>query len=252
MLTSGVCIQFTGGKDSTLLATLMAQQYRKVHLLTFQNSMIVDLEKVPVNVAKLKRMVGADVFEHSIISNEALMRRIYSSEWVRDLRKYHSYSANNICGPCRLAMVAHTIVHCLKHGITAVRDGANRTGFDLSQQVWSLEIIKNFYQEYGLQYDFALYQSSRNDIDLLKLGLAADPPQIFYRSQPLCKGGGEIHNIYLRCYFLPRYGREARRERDTEWLLDKVQICREYIAENAAANNLKPVEVDVGLGIKAD
>jgi hypothetical protein len=227
-----VCIQFTGGKDSTLLAALMAREYEKVFLLSFRNSMIVDLDKIPVNVGKLKNLMGEDKFEHTIMENEPLMRKIYSSHWRQDLQKYQSYSANNICGPCRLAMITHTIVYCLNHGIRAVRDGANRTGFDLSQQVWSLELIQAFYQEFGIDYDFALYKSSRNDIDLLKLGLAADPPIIFYRSQPLCKGGGEIHNIYLRCYFLPRFGREARREQDIQWLQDKLQICKEFIAEN--------------------
>ncbi|MFN2195358.1 MAG: hypothetical protein ACK2UW_04460 [Anaerolineales bacterium] len=225
-----VCIQFTGGKDSTLLAALMAREFAQVHLLTFRNPLIVNLELVSVNVGKLKQLYSEDKFQHQLLDNEALLRELYTGQWLRDLKKYNSYAANNVCSSCRLAMIAHTIRYCRQKGIREVRDGANRTGFDLSQQPWSLELIRQFYQEYGIHYDCQLLQASRNDIDLLKLGLEAQPPLYFYRSQPLCKGGGEIHNIYFRCYFLPRYGRQGRQQRDIEWLHDKLERCREYIA----------------------
>ena len=225
-----VCIQFTGGKDSTLLAALMARRFSRVHLLSFDNPLIVDLDKLPLNVGKLRLLCGEDKFEHTVIDNEGLLRQLYTGQWWQDLRTYKTYAANNVCGPCRLSMITHTILYCLQKGITFVRDGANRTGFDLSQQVWALDMLRMFYQEYDIDYDCSLYHASRNDVELLKLGLYAEEPQVLYRSQPLCRGGGEVHNIYLRCYFLPRYGREVRRKRDLEWLQDKLDLCREYIA----------------------
>lgn len=223
---------FTGGKDSTLLAALMASQFERVKLLSFRNPLIVDLDKASLNVGKLQQIYGEDKFEHTIINNERLLRQLYASHWLRDLRKYRTYAANNFCGACRLSMVTHTIIYCLRNEIASVRDGANRTGFDLSQQPWSLAILKRFYEEYDLDYDCLLYDVSRSDIELLKFGLYAEKPLIFYRSQPLCRGGGEVHNIYFRCYFLPLYGREARRTRDLEWLQDKLDLCREYISRN--------------------
>lgn len=232
MNNSSVCIQFTGGKDSTLLAAVSAQQYKNVHLLSFRNSLIVDLDKIPVNVQKLKDLFSENKFKHKIIDNENLLKKLYVGNWFRDIKKYKTYGANNVCSSCRLSMVTLTIIYCLKNDIHVVRDGANRTGFDLSQQTWSLEIIKNFYNEYQINYESTLHEASRNDIDLLKFGLNAENPTIFYRSQPLCKGGGEIHNIYFRCYFLPLYGGEKRRELDIEWLKDKLSICREYIQES--------------------
>lgn len=232
MKTSEVCIQFTGGKDSTLLAALMARRFTRVHLLSFCNPLIVDLDKIPLNVGKLQLLYGRDKFEHTVIDNEGLLRQLYTGRWLQDLRKYKTYAANNFCGPCRLSMITHTIMYCLQNEIAFVRDGANRTGFDLSQQVWALTMLKRFYREYKIDYDCTLYDASRNDIELLKLGLSAEKPLILYRSQPLCRGGGEVHNIYFRCYFLPLYGREARRKRDLEWLQDKLDLCREYISVN--------------------
>lgn len=233
MKTSEVCIQFTGGKDSTLLAALMAQQFERVHLISFQQPLIVDLDKVPVNFVKLQQLYGDDKFTHTILDNEGLLKQLYSGTWLRDIKKYKTYAANNFCSPCRLAMITHTIAFCLQNEIGCVRDGANTTGFDLSQQTWALDMLKGFYREYDIDYDCPLYTTSRNDVELLELGLSAENPVIFYRSQPLCKGGGEIHNLYFRCYFLPRYGRESRRQRDLEWLQDKFGYCRKFISENS-------------------
>lgn len=242
METSEVCIQFTGGKDSTLLAALMARQFERVHLLSFRHPLIVDLDKVPLNVGKLWLQYSKDKFLHTVIDNERLFRQLYAGHWLQDLWKYRTYAANNVCSACRLSMVVHTIIYCLRNEIAFVRDGANRTGFDLSQQVWALATLKRFYEEYNIDYDCPLYDTSRNDIELLKLGLSAEKPLILYRSQPLCRGGGEVHNIYFRCYFLPLYGREARRRRDLEWLQDKLDLCREYISENARSpNNVEKV-----------
>jgi len=231
MTDAEVCVQFTGGKDSTLLAAHMAQGFERVHLLSFYHPLIVAMDRVPVNIEKLRSLYGQEKFIHKVIDNEPLFRDLYIGHWLRDLLRYRTFAANNACGPCRLAMVTHTIVYCLEKAISAVRDGGNRTGFDLFQQPWAIDPLQAFYREYGIGYDCPLYDASRNDIELLKLGLHAERPQIFYRSQPLCKGGGEIHNIYFRCYFLPLYGRDARRRRELEWLEDKLDLCRQYIAQ---------------------
>ena len=47
------------------------------------------------------------------------------------------------------------------------------------------------------------------------------------------QGRREIHNIYLRCYRLPRYGRDARVARDREWMAQRLRRCREYLALHA-------------------
>lgn len=230
MRNNDVCIQFTGGKDSTLLAMLMAEQFENIHLITFYNHMIIGIEKASLNIEKLQKKYEDHNFKHSIIDNEDLLKHLYTSRWFQDIKNYRTYAANNICSSCRLAMVCHTIVYCHQRGISHVRDGANRTGFDLSQQVWSLDLLKKLYGEYNIDYDCCLYDNPRSDIDLLKFGLMNENPRIFYRSQPLCRGAGEVHNIYFRFYFLPKYGRDARIERDLQWLNQRLEICREWIS----------------------
>jgi len=224
-----VAIQFTGGKDSTYLALLMANQFKKVHLLTFHHSLIRDLERVSVNVCKLQRLFGTKKFESVIVDIEEVLRKLYQGDFLRDVVRYGGYGANNFCGACRLAMMTHTIVYCLRNRIKYVRDGSNVSGFDLSQQPWSLPIIKQFYLGFGLDYETPLYKNERNDIELLKSGLADVNPTIFFRRQPRCEGGGHFHNIYLRCHFLPLYGEEALKRIGTRWLKDKLEVCRNYI-----------------------
>ena len=226
---SEVVIQFTGGKDSTSLAILMAKQFQKVHLLTFTHSLIRDKGLVAVNAEKLEGMFGADRFIRAEIAIEDLLRAIYHAHFVRDIIRYRGYGANNFCGACRLSMVSHTIMYCLEHRISYARDGSNRTGFDLSQQEWSLPIFKAFYAEFGIDFATPLYERERTDLDLLKAGLAAESPVIFHRSQPRCEGGGHFHNIFLRCHFLPLYGRDVFQRLAIRWLTEKLEICRDHI-----------------------
>jgi len=235
-----VVVQFTGGKDSTYLALLMARKFERVHLLTFHHSLIKDVEKVSTNAHKLARLFGTGKFESETVNVENLLKTIYQGDFFKDLVRYGSYGPNNFCGACRLAMVSHTILYCLKNGITCVCDGSNVSGFDLSQQEWSVPVIKKFYSDFGLSYDVPLYENRRNDIELLKSGLDADDPTIFFRSQPRCEGGGHFHNIYLRCYFLPLYGKEALKKIGTRWMMDRLFVCREYIRSRAGS----PSEAD--------
>lgn len=224
-----VVVQFTGGKDSTYLAFLMANQFKKVHLLTFHHSLIKDMEKAWVNVYKLQRLFGRNKFKLVTVDIEDLLRKLYQADFLRDLIRYRGYGANNLCGACRLSMITHTIIYCLQNRIKWVRDGSNVSGFDLSQQRWGLPLIKEFYSEFGIDYETPLYENRRNDVELLKLGLFAENPTIFFRSQPRCEGGGHFHNIYLRCHFLPLYGGEALRRMGTRWLRDKIEVCRGHI-----------------------
>lgn len=64
---------------------------------------------------------------------------------------------------------------------------------------------------------------------MLDISLRADPPQLLYRSQPHCRGGGPATNVYMRCYYLPRYGPEGYRETTLRWLDDRLTLARKFI-----------------------
>jgi len=224
-----VTVQFSGGKDSTLLALLMAREFRRVDLLTFTQPLVVGLENVQTNVTKLRHLFGEGKFRLSIVDIGELLREIYGGNHWRDLRRYRTYAANNFCGACRLAMISHTIIYCLEKGIEHARDGSNATGFDLSQQSWAVERIQKFYGDFGIDYQAPIYSVSRADLELFKLGVHGNPPMLLFRSQPRCRGGGAFHNIYLRSYYLPVHGREAYERVGSKWLEEKLELCREHV-----------------------
>lgn len=223
-----VSVQFSGGKDSTLVAALMCKQFEKVHLLTFSHSLQFNEDKTKINANKLKKMFGHDKIKHVFIDIEDLFREIYSGNYLHDFKKYKTYLAGCFCGACRLSMVTHTIIYNIKGGIGFTSDGTNKMGFDLSQHEWLIPMTKSFYMEYGIDYKTPIYDMDRPDLKLLEAGITSDEPQIFYRNQPEC-GGGHFHNIYLRCYYLPMYGREAYEKVSIEWSEFKIELCKRYI-----------------------
>lgn len=223
-----VSVQFSGGKDSTLVAALVCKQFKKVHLLTFTHSLQFKEYKTKINVNKLKNMFGEGKIKHVFINIEDLFKKIYAGNYMRDFKTYKTYLAACFCGACRLSMLTHTIIYDIENNIRFTRDGTNKMGFDLSQHEWVIPRIKNFYSEYGIDYEAPIYNINRTDLKLLELGITSEKPQILYRNQPEC-GGGHFHNIYLRCYYLPMYGREAHEKLSINWTKYKMEFCRKYI-----------------------
>ena len=225
---SKVAIQFTGGKDSTYQAILVAQRSQEVHLLTFAHSLSRKVDLAKVNAQKLERLFPDRHFVHSLIQVGDLLRQVYEANWLRNVCSYGTWAAAQFCGACRLAMMTRTIEYCVEHGITMVRDGSSSTGFDLCQQPWAFPLLQDFYSEYCIDYQWEVY-SSKCDWEMLRFGLHAESPEILYRSQPVCMGGGFLHNIYLRTYFLPVMGREKHESYGRRWLAEHIALCHGYL-----------------------
>lgn len=223
-----VSVQFLGWKDSTLVAALMCRQFEKVHLLTFSHSLQFNEDKTKINANKLKKMFGHDKIKHVFVGLEDLFSKIYSYNYMYNFKKYTAYLAGCFCGACRLSMVTHIIIYNVKGCIGFTSDGINKIGFDLSQYEWLIPITKNFCMEYGIDYGNPIYNIDGPDLKLLEMGITSDEPQIFYRNKPEC-GGGHFHNIYLRCYYLYRYGREAYEKVSIEWSERKIELYNRYI-----------------------
>ena len=229
---SEITVIFTGGKDSTLTAALMCKRFERVRLLTYIHSLSVHPERALYNVRKLQNMFGKDKVSHEFIYIDELSKKIYTSTYLHDLRKYKTYLAGCFCLACRLGMNARTIIYNIENNIKFACDGSNRTSFGLSQMEWIVREIKGFYGEYGIKFETPVYNVPRCDLELLKIGIK-EKQQILFGNENTQGGchGSNFHIFYLRFYFLPRYGREAHEKISSEYLKEKLEFCRRYIDE---------------------
>lgn len=227
-----IAMRFSGGKDSTLSALRVAQEFDRVHLLTFRQEMMQNVERSKENVPKLQEMCeGKTTFIHKIIDFGQLVSRIfYGKGYFHDLLRYGTLARVPICTACDFSMTVRTVKYCVDNGITSACDGGNKTEFAGYLDDWGLPIIKDFARSHNVNWMFPVFDEPRCDITLLKLGLKGKNPTIFFRNQARCRGGGLFANIHLRCYYLPLHGRKKYEEVTERWLNERKQIANEYIS----------------------
>ena len=229
-------MRFSGGKDSTLAALRMAEQCDRIDLLTFSTRMIAHSEASRVNAKKLAEMLAPKtLITHQILDIESTVRYLFQPRgWWDDRRRYGSYAACCVCNACDLSMFVHTILYCARRGIPLAFCGGSYTEFAGFLDTWGLPRIQAFAAKFGVRWEFPIYGEDRPDLSMLEIGLKAEPPKMFYRSQPHCEGGGIATNLYMRCYYLPRYGTEAYRDITLRWLDDRLELAGDFIHRNMA------------------
>mgnify|MGYP000848626031 CR=1 FL=1 len=235
MKTEKSCsLQFTGGRDSTLTAIHLIEEYRMetLHLLTFQTDLMTDIDKVYKNVEKLAEYFrGKASIQHHLIDTNQLLRDLVQKNYFQDLLQFKTYNAATFCPSCRLSHHANTIVFCKMNGVINAADGVNElTGFDLFQQEWAVEMVRQLYEEYGVAYHTPLlHQKISSEVLLEQYNKENGLENPFYEEQPRCIGGGQFHNLYLRCYYLPLKGKQAYIEVSKKWITKKIPFIRQYI-----------------------
>lgn len=224
-----VAIHFSGGKDSTYLTLQLLQKYDRIHLLTFTHGLVRNVEHVYVNYRKFQKIFHEKEIHLKIIDINELTRTLFETQWLKNLKKYKTWYSNQFCGFCRLAMFSSTVEYCMKNNINLVRDGSTQSGNDICQSSWAYELLAGFFNKYGIDYQWEIFNKTRCDVALLKYGLSLKNPVLLYGSQIDCQGGKIFHNFYLRRYFFPLYGQEKHRSFSLEWLKDRLELCRRIL-----------------------
>ena len=220
-------VQFTGGKDSMLAAVAASSfHHGEIHLLFFRHALIEEVERINQNIKFLSNIFGQR-YQLILIDIEGLIKEIYLQNYWNDLRKYKLEIAGLFCGSCRLAMHAANIKYCLKNKINVAYDGANKTGFDLSQRQWFVNRLKDFYKEFGIIYATPVMGVRRSD-NILQEIFGGE----IRGSQPECMGGGETHNVFWRCHSLDKYGKEKHETILKEWTDERLEILKDYISRS--------------------
>jgi hypothetical protein len=134
-----VALLFTGGLDTTLAALRLAERYRRVHLLTFDNGLCLGTRAFPRRrVEELHRLLG-DAILHRTISVRETFRHL-RADLLPLIRRYHTPQV--IDQLCKLSMEVGAVVYCLEHGVAVVADGASpfQTEFVLQTADYGREV----------------------------------------------------------------------------------------------------------------
>ncbi len=212
-----VAVMFSGGIDSLLAAVLLAQEYDKVHLVTFDKGYLeFGVKNNQPNVDLLKEKIGADRITHQVVDIKDLHKAISVRFFFKERKKYNSEI--RWCVGCRLSMGIAAMIFALENSLVGYADGSNReqipSDANLTGTAENYPSIvnagKTFAQSYGVHfltptYDFGGREMRRQK--LAEMGFAIDylsqdhskkisgmmTKQVVKRSQPMCFSGWLMH-----------------------------------------------------------
>lgn len=198
-LNRAVCIQFSGGSDSSLTAYKMSLEFEKVHLLTFRHFGHVNIDNSKKSFARLEEKFPGQ-FVHTFLDVDDMFLELYNRRYIRNLMKYRSLLLQFTCFACQACFHVNTIIYCKNNNIADVRDGANTEYEEASPmqiKIVKQEIVK-LYADYGITHASPVYEeydTERSDHQLFKLGL---------REQANIKDDEELYKKYQGyCKFMP-------------------------------------------------
>ena len=204
---------FSGGVDSTMAAVLLAEQYDRVHLLTYHNGHgTAHMGKTKKRVKELEKRFGRDKFVHMLTSTKALMENVVVDDLVETYAEYRSGFI--WCMGCKLAMHARSAIYCLENGISEMSDGSSGSTQEMVEQMLvSLSLIRAFYRHYGISfatpvYDIPREEEQRSLRDMgFRMGL-----QVLGRNvgiQPSCYAGLVYYAPYMLFHKPPKHDESA-------------------------------------------
>lgn len=224
----GISILFSGGPDSTLAALKALEEAETVHLLTFHNKRMGKIGKHRVVTEELKNIYGDErIFGYEADTNE-LFNTFYYKALKNRLSEYRTFCIPWICGACKLSMHSLAIEYNLKHGIKATYDGANIESqpFFVDQTIPYINVMKEFYRNYGMRYDCPVYDIRDTDKETEKYGLTktkdTKAEHFIFSTQHTCMSGVYVH-LHSRLYYHPFRGKKRAEKLAEKFLIETLE-----------------------------
>jgi len=142
---------YSGGIDTTYTALQLAEDFNKIHLLTFCNGFCIRLGSSKKHVSLLQEKFGNDKFQHSIILISEILNFL-KKDLLKSMLKYRTPLLLDLC--CRLSMEIAMIFYCLENDVKYVTEGnnPNTQGEMFLQQERYLEVARHFFSQYDIEY----------------------------------------------------------------------------------------------------
>jgi tRNA(Ile)-lysidine synthase TilS/MesJ len=229
-----ICVLFSGGSDSTLTAALLADKFKKLHLITCKFSGMFNPSKSTINLERLRKKFSNNEFVYSIIDIEEYFRKYLYENYLKNFFKYGLY-IENVCLACKLAMFTGAVKYCLENKLNYIASGANKTsGIVFADQMEeNLEVLKKMLQKFSIEYITPTYEIKHSDWTLYDLGITPVkqvkwPSPEAYKEQPGCYFG-KMHSIIVHGYFFPFYGKEKFHKLVHRNFLNKLKVVEEML-----------------------
>jgi len=223
-----ISLMFSGGIDSTTAALALARTHSKVHLLTYKNGYSHrHQERTRDRVRELQRRAG-DRFVHTLTSTKDLFDRFLVDDVAREFRKYRSGFI--WCLGCKMAMHTRSVLYNLEHDIPYMADGSSSsTGEMVEQTLLALYLFREFYGEYGIEFQTPVYTIPREEeIKYLRrkgFRMGIRVKDRFLGVQPTCRAGEIYYLSFLLLDQPPRHDDEKVQR----FLRERRAMAREVI-----------------------
>jgi hypothetical protein len=144
-----VALMYSGGLDTSYVALRLAEEFDRVHLVTFCNGMCFRPGASRKHVTLFRGMFGAEKFVHALVPSAPIFRELRKGlAW--EMVRHRSPLLFDLC--CRLSMETAAIDYCRRHGITLIADGSNPAsqGEIFLQQEAYLETSRRYFAAHGI------------------------------------------------------------------------------------------------------
>ena len=235
-----IALMFSGGLDSTATAVMLAERFRRVHLITYRNGYgHYYHHRTEDRVRELNRRLG-DRFVWTLISTKHHFDRILVDHVLADYAEYRSGFVWFM--GCKMAMHMRSAVYCLEHGLLHMTDGSNSdTDEMVEQSLLSLSLITHFYDDHTVDFGTPVYDvhraESREIIAEMDLKMGVQVMDRHLCIQPTCIAG--------ELYYLPYlfFNKPVKHDEElvSRFIEVKARVCRQLMAEYFRA---KGVDLD--------
>lgn len=167
-----IAVLFSGGRDSSLAACLLAASGSEVLLLTGRSGTEAGGELTEIRTRELIEALGSKILAHEYLNTRASFREIAISQIEHDFRKY---GKNLILLGATLALLTEAVVFCLNRGIHRIATGVvGYQGGYGEQRPCATDQFRRFLARYDIEYVTPVFDyASEDDVkyDLASFGV---------------------------------------------------------------------------------